>query len=128
MKVLPFYTVFLACFFVLLSVRAIRARRRTRIAIGDAGNPELARAIGVHANFAEYTPMVLFLLLLAELKGAPIWLMHVWGCLFCLGRVVHAYGVSQAQENFRFRVFGMAMTFTTISTAALVLLYLSISA
>lgn len=124
MNIVPYYAVLLAFFFIFLSVRTIRVRRRARIAVGDNGHPELARAIGVHANFAEYTPFALFLMYLAEMHAAPAWAMHGWGCLFCLGRFVHAYGVSQINENFRFRVFGMALTFFTISTLAAALLCL----
>ncbi len=37
-------------------------------------------------------------------------------------RLSHAFGVSQANENFRFRVIGMALTFTTLITSSAYLL------
>lgn len=124
MLIIPIYASLLAFFFVFLSVRTIRTRRRYQTSLGDAGKPELARAIGVHANFAEYTPLVLILLYFVEIHGAPNWAMHFWGSAFCVGRLSHAYGVSQLNENFRFRIAGMMLTFMTITTSAVALLVL----
>jgi uncharacterized membrane protein YecN with MAPEG domain len=36
------------------------------IAIGDAGNPEMLRAMRVHSNFAEYVPLSLLLIYFVE--------------------------------------------------------------
>ncbi len=36
-----------------------------------------------------------------------------------VGRLVHAYGVSQEKENYRLREVGMALTFTPMAMAAL---------
>jgi uncharacterized protein len=41
-------------------------------------------------------------------------------------RVLHAYGVSQSPENFRFRVSGMAMTFSAMGVLAAACLYASV--
>jgi len=48
----------------------IQLRRSLQIALGDAGNEALLRATSVHANFAEYVPLCLILLYLAEGQGA----------------------------------------------------------
>jgi hypothetical protein len=50
-------------------------------------------------------------------------LVHVLGLCLLIGRASHACIVSQAKENYAFRVFGMAMTFTTIGAASLYLLH-----
>ncbi len=42
--------------------------------------------------------------------------------LFASSRLSHAYGVSKTLENYRYRVFGMAMTFTALVGAAICLL------
>jgi uncharacterized membrane protein YecN with MAPEG domain len=120
--VLPLYAALFALFFVALSVRTLRLRRRLKIAIGDSGDERMLRAIRVHSNFAEYVPFGLFLIFLVELQGAPLWLVH--GLCLCLlaGRLSHAFGVSRTNENYRFRVFGMALTFTALLTSAAALL------
>jgi uncharacterized membrane protein YecN with MAPEG domain len=44
--------------------------------------------------------------------------MHALGALLLLRRAAHADGVSQIDENFRFRIAGMALTFAVILIAA----------
>ena len=119
MKITPMYGAVLAIFFVALSVRTLRLRRRNRIAVGDGGNVELMRAMRVHANFAEYVPMTLLLIYMLEFMGGTPVLVHGFCVCLLVGRIAHAYGVSQVSENYRYRVFGMAMTFTALVGAAL---------
>ncbi len=107
-----------------LSIRTIRMRRRHRVAIGDGDNAELRRAMRVHANFAEYTPLALLLVFFAESGGAPSLLVHGLGIALIAGRLLHAWGVSQPRENFRYRVTGMVLTFSVLITAALEILVL----
>ena len=120
--VVPVYGAFLAIVFVALSMRTIRMRRRTRVAVGDGGNEAMLRAMRVHGNFAEYVPFALLLLAFAEVAHAAQWLLHALCATLLVGRCVHAWGVSQVKENFRFRVFGMATTFGVITIAAFYLL------
>lgn len=122
MTVLPLFAALLALLFVSLSVRTIRIRRRLQIAIGDKDHPEMMRAMRVHANFAEYVPLGLVLLVLLEQRAPAHWLMH--GLCLCLlvGRVLHAYGVSQTPERFQFRVVGMLLTMGCLVASSLFLL------
>ena len=121
MRITAFYAALFGLLFVVLSVRTLRLRRRLQIAVGDAGNQEMLRAVRAHANFAEYVPLSLLLIYFTEVQGAQIVFLHIAGACLLLGRLSHAYGVSQLAENFRFRVFGMAMTLTTIIVASLYL-------
>lgn len=123
MYVTPFYAALLALLYFLLSVRTVRLRRKLRIAIGDAGNEHMLRAMRVHGNFVEYTPFSLLLILMLELQGAHFLLIHVLCICLLLGRAAHAYGVSETQENYRYRVLGMALTFgALVGTAACLLI------
>lgn len=126
--ILPPYAALLALLFVYLSVRTIGTRRRLQIAIGDKDHPEMQRAMRVHANFAEYVPLGLVLLSLVEARAPAAWLMHGLCLCLLLGRVLHAYGVSQAKERFQFRVTGMMLTFTCLVGASLFLLVSSLMA
>lgn len=123
----PLYAALLGLLFVALSVRTLLLRRRLRIAVGDGGNKQMLRAMRVHANFAEYAPLGLLLLFMLELAGAPRALLHVLCLCLLAGRAVHAYGVSKVAEDYRYRVFGMAMTFTALVGAAAGLLVLHAS-
>lgn len=123
LAVVPFYAALLALMFVALSIRVIKTRRQERVAIGDDGNPRLRRIIGVHNNFAQYVPLALLLLAFIELAAAPLLLVHILCLMLLVGRCIHAYGVSQESENFRFRALGMRLTFAAIALAALYLLF-----
>jgi uncharacterized membrane protein YecN with MAPEG domain len=112
----------LALLFVVLSVRTLRLRRRLRVAVGDRGNEVLLRAMRVHANFAEYVPLALLLLFFSETAGARPIFIHLSGTALVIGRLCHAWGVSHVNENYRFRVVGVALTLAVIVSAALRLL------
>jgi len=122
MTVIPAYAALLALLFIALSIRTIRARRAHKVAIGTGGHAALERAIRVHANFAEYVPLALLLLTMAELRGVPALVLHALALALLVGRCAHAWGVSQTPEDFRFRVTGMLSTFAVIGLTALALL------
>jgi uncharacterized membrane protein YecN with MAPEG domain len=123
MHIVFLYSSLLALLFVGMSIRTLRMRRKLRIAIGDAENPAMLRAMRVHANFAEYVPLSLLLLYFVEASRANVWFVHALGASLLLGRVAHAYGVSQTKENYRYRVIGMALTLTPLVAMAVRLLF-----
>ncbi|HYF09379.1 MAG TPA: MAPEG family protein [Acetobacteraceae bacterium] len=126
-RVTALYAALLALLFLALSFAVIRQRYRTRIAIGTGREPALERAARVHANFAEYAPFALLLMLLAELLGAAPWWLHAIGLALLVGRAVHAFGVSQREENLRFRQAGMALTFAVLALGAATAAWLSLT-
>ena len=123
MHVLPLYAALLGLFYITLSVRTISLRRKNRRSLGDGGDPALNRAIRVHGNFAEYVPLALVLLFLLESQNYSRVLVHVFASLLLVGRLIHAYGVSQLKEKLIFRMVGTLMTFFSIGLTSLVLLY-----
>jgi uncharacterized membrane protein YecN with MAPEG domain len=122
LTIVPVYAAVFALMFIFLSIRVIGQRRSSRVPIGHSGSALLERRIRVQGNFAEYVPLTLLLLTFVELKAWPAWLLHALALALLAGRIVHAYGVGSIDEDFRFRVTGMAMTFTVMGTAALLLL------
>lgn len=120
-RVTALYAALLALLFLGLSLRVIGQRHRAQVALGTGGDPGLQRAVRVHANFAEYAPLVLTLLLIAELLATPGWWLHVMGIALLAGRGLHAFGVSREPEDIRIRGAGMALTFTALGSAALTL-------
>jgi uncharacterized membrane protein YecN with MAPEG domain len=121
MSIIPFHASLLTLVYFFLSLRVIRLRRQLGVGLGPGQDPRLLRAMRVHANFAEYVPLALLLLVMLELQAWPSLLLHALGALLVFGRCAHAFGVSQAQERFFFRVSGMAATFTVLLVAALLL-------
>lgn len=116
------FAILFAVFFLILSIRVITARRKYKVALGDEGRKELARRIRAQANFAEYVPFCLILMLLTELQHINPWFLLTVGSVLAIGRFFHAYGISQEPENFKLRTFGMACTFTCLVSMSVGLL------
>ena len=114
----PIYAGVLGLIYIYLSFRVVGRRKSLQLALGDGGDTELLRRLRVHGNFAEYVPLVLILTLMCELQGAPVLLVHALGLAFTIGRVSHAYGVSQPKEQLIFRMTGMILTFATLTISA----------
>jgi hypothetical protein len=125
MPITALYAGLLVPIFVFLAVRVIGARRNAKVAIGDGGDKALLRRMRVHANFAEYVPLALVLMALAESLGTNRWLLHASGIALVAARLVHAAGVSQMKENLALRTAGMAGTFTVLAVLAVACLAMS---
>jgi len=114
----PFYTAILGIIYVALSFRTLLLRRGADVPIGDGGNIQLHRAIRAHANFAEYTPITVLLMFFVEMRTGVDMGIHVMWVAFIAGRLVHAYGVSQIDEDYHLRVFAIVLTLGTIISAS----------
>jgi len=122
MLITPAYAAIFALFYVGLSLRTLRLRRKHGIGMGDGGEILLARAVRVHANFSEYVPIALLLISFWERQGSgPIW-VHILATLLLIGRIAHAVGMSQVNENGLLRVIGMVLTLNIIMLTSILLL------
>jgi uncharacterized protein len=106
------YAGILALLIVYLSLNVIKLRRANKVILGDGGVAQLQNAIRAQGNATEYIPITLILLILLEISGANVWLVHIAGIAIIVGRLVHAKGL--LSENLRYRVLGMQVTFFTI--------------
>lgn len=122
LNITPYYAAILALLFIILSVKTIKTRREHKVAIGDGGEKSILRASRVHANFSEYVPLALLLITMLEIQSYAQWIIHGLCITLVTARIVHAYGVSQTNENFKFRIFGTAMTINIIGICAFLLL------
>jgi uncharacterized protein len=99
-----------------LGIRIGQVRTREKISIGDGGNEALIRRMRAQANFVEFAPFVLILIVLLELAtGTTLWL---WGAsaLFIIARIAHAFGMD---GNDKAR--GIGILFTMLITLGLAL-------
>ncbi len=119
MAIAAFYASVLTLLYIVLSVRVIFGRVTAKVAVGDGGDTSLLRRMRVHANFAEYVPLALILLGFAESLRTPFFVLHGLGIVLVVGRLLHAYGVSQTNETLVFRQIGMALTFAVLGIAAM---------
>jgi uncharacterized membrane protein YecN with MAPEG domain len=114
----------LAGFMVLgLAGLVVKARWRYGTSLGIGTEPGMERAVRVHANFIEYVPLALLLLLVAELNGISASLLHAAGILLLVSRTLHAYGLSQRSGRSFGRFYGTAGTWLTLLLLSASLLY-----
>ena len=122
LTVTPIYGAALAVLFLYLSARVIGARRDHKVSLGDGGQPELGARIRAHGNFAEYAPFGLLLLVIAELAGANVVLLHLAGLCLVVGRALHAACFLFPASHMPLRVTGMALTLVALGGAAVLAL------
>jgi uncharacterized membrane protein YecN with MAPEG domain len=108
---------------VALSLRVISRRRSAQVSLGDGGNTLLERAIRGQANFAEYVPLALLLLLILELSHFSIYVLHVIGIALVVARLLHGYALSfTGRFNFG-RWWGAFLTFVVLLVEIVLCLY-----
>src|SRR5210317_530606 len=105
-------TVILLFIFIALSFNAAFTRRKSGLAVGEADNETLLRAVRAHGNFTEFTPMFLISLFLIDHVSKNCEYILVIGSGFILGRIFHAF--SMFLKKGILRVIGMFLTFTTL--------------
>lgn len=115
----PLYAGLIALLFLFLSYRVIIIRRGERISLGDGERPDMAYRIRAQANCAEYAPLGLILLAMAELQGAPIWVVHLLGLMLLTGRLIHGWALSQSPQNLKGRTYGMMLTLMMIMLSSI---------
>ena len=121
--VTPLYAAILALWFLLLSVRVVRRRGAARVSLGDGDDVELRRAIRAHANFAEYVPLALLLLLAIELSRFSIYVVHAIGIALVIARLLHGYALAFTREFWFGRAVGIGLTFAVLLIEAILCLY-----
>ena len=119
LSVTPLYAILLTLLYMVLTTRVIMERRGNRFAYGNNDSKRVEAKIRAHANWAEYVPIALLLMLMAELQGIPALWLHVTGLILLIGRLAHGYGMSYRPRDFRFRTYGMLLTVTAIPLALL---------
>lgn len=105
------------------TLNVVRLRRQHHVAYGDGGRHDLHMAIRIHGNAVETVPLALLLLIVLEMNGAAIWMVHLTGILFFIGRFFHAYGLRH--DAMSGRKYGMMLTlFSLFGMVVFNLIYL----
>jgi uncharacterized protein len=119
----PLYVGLCALILVVLSALVIRRRAVRGIWFGDGGYTDLQRAIRVQANFAEYTPLALLVIVVLEAAGYHAWLIHTLGIALVVGRLVHAWGLTRSGEASLGRFIGTKLTFLVLFVGGALLIW-----
>ncbi len=116
------YAGLLGVLFLALTARVILRRGVTGTSLGDGGDRALERRIRAHANFAEFAPLGLILLLLTELMGAPPEALHLAGGLLLVGRAMHGLALTRETPSMPLRSGGMVLTILSIASTSIALI------
>lgn len=116
------FTGALALLLVALSINVVRHRSRTKISLGAEADQTLNEAARVFGNCAEYVPIGLLAMAMAEANGAAPVLLYTIGGLLASGRAIHVFGLDAARPVTVARIVGMILTWAAIGLGALSLL------
>ena len=111
-----------ALMLVWLSLRVSLRRIALKSSYGDAGDRQLGTAIRLQGNFTEYVPMALILMALAELQGAPGWVIHGFGVALIGARIVYFIGYGTTPPKPLLRQIGMTVTYLLLLVEGLAVL------
>lgn len=103
------YASLLMLLLIWLTIHVIKQRRAGQIAYADGGVKALQIARSAHGNATETIPISLILMILLELNGGHLYLLHLCGLTLVIGRILHGTGI--LNENFNNRKRGMVLTF-----------------
>ncbi|WP_100657446.1 MAPEG family protein [Alteromonas flava] len=113
-EITGFYASLLAICYLYLSILVVKARRSSRVSLGDGGDTALQRLSRAHGNFAEYVPITLILALCVELNTDFNLIVHIACAALLFGRLTHAYGLRHHIGASWQRIVGMLLTFGAI--------------
>jgi uncharacterized protein len=123
MHIAGLYAALGALLMFVLAARVMRLRHKHHVGLGSGGDESLGRAIRAHANAVEYLPIALLLLLILDLDQSRAWVLHAFGIVLIVGRILHAVGLSTTAGTSFGRFAGTALTMLVILLMALLLLW-----
>ncbi len=74
----------------------------------------------------EYAPLIIVLLILAEMLGVSRTSLHVYGAAFVLSRISHAIGLYRTPKPNIFRFLGVTATLAVLVGLAISLLFVTL--
>ncbi len=107
----------------MISLRVSLIRLRPTAARSDTYDADLAKAIRVQGNLAEYAAMAILLLLIGELVMMPTWLLHLFGLMFVGGRLAFTIGFARTPQIIQLRKAGIALNYMMLTFAGLANIY-----
>jgi len=116
----PLAAAALVFLYVQLTLAVVKIRKRDQISLGDAGQDDLQAAIRAHANFSEWVPLGLLLIVMLEINAAPILIPLVLAVSFVAGRFIHSTSLQSTEKALlKKRTMGMKLTiYSVIGLAA----------
>ena len=101
----------------------VAGRVKFKVNDGDGGNETMRRRIRAQANFVEYVPMALILMLIMETGSVgPGWLRVAMGAVLVIARLWHAQGLLTKPGTSAGRFMGTNLTWLVILVGAVAVL------
>ncbi len=116
------YGSFLAIITIFLAMNVSRNRGRAKTLYGHGGDEGLENAIRAHGNAAEYVPIGILMLVVAEIMGANATSMHGLGGTMLIGRIASTHGILTRINGSR--VIGALLTWLSVLGAVAYVLLL----
>lgn len=104
------YTGLCLILLLVLAIKVVGWRRKAQVSLGDGDHKDLRQAIRSHGNAAEHMPLVLLGLAILELNGTSGWLLHLYGSVFFVARIMHAVGLGRPRAVNAPRQLGVLIT------------------
>jgi len=114
MIIIGLYAGLLGILYIVLSYRISSLRRKHKVGLGDGGINDLQQAIRAHANYMEYVPLCLILLVVLAANGADIMIIHISASILVFARVLHFVGLTQRSGTSFGRLWGTVLTWLLI--------------
>lgn len=119
------YAALFAGLYAALSAWVVAGRFKYRKLHGDdGGQGDFGRRVRAHANFIEYAPLILILVLLYEASGGPRGVVHALLGPLLVARLAHPFGMlapANSPRQYACRGLGTLVTFIVLIAAALLL-------
>ena len=113
------YTSVLAFMFLVLSYNVIFMRYKHKISVGDGGNEEMKKYLQARANFVDYVPLALVMLLLLESMGTSAVIIHGMGTAIVFSRLLQGWGLSMSSGSSFGRITGALIMHSVLIVGAL---------
>jgi len=123
------YAGLLGLILLTLSARVVQARRSLGVGLGTGGDRHLECLIRAQANFCEYVPLTVLLLLLLEASSRlPGVVIHILGSALVASRVLHGFwGLNRSAGTSFGRFWGTALHWLVLMIAAILAVVLAVS-
>ncbi|MEC7276512.1 MAG: MAPEG family protein [Bdellovibrionota bacterium] len=123
LSITSFYAGCLGILYLGLSFNVIRNRWKFRQSLGSGSEAQLEKSIRIHGNFSEYVPLIVIMMALLELNKESVNLLHSFGIMLIVGRLLHAYGIAIKKVPNPYRIIGMSLTFICMIGSSIKLIF-----
>ncbi len=119
------YAAILGLIFAALSAWVITSRLQGGVLHGDGGRESMTKRMRIHANFAEYVPLILLLVGLLEALGGSRTVVSILLLVLVVARLLHPIGMMapvNSLQQYACRGGGASATLGVLIIAAVMLL------